>query len=334
MEAGKGRMIRYLHISNGRVKKGSSLEYKLPKNKDLLWIFMMAPSEQETIKVAKDFRLDRKLIEKYPKEHHSVRYSMSPFQFVIVDYYLDNGKVATAHLLFIIKDNLLVLVSTKDSQFYEELFEKISARIEMKNVPANNIGRVLHAFLQEDIEANYDVLDKREEEITALEERVADFEGTKTTSIKEIILLKRKLFMMGRRFWASTKIIFLMKAGFTSVKIDAETNKLLVDVHDTFLHQIDIVTSQKEMLSDVMNIYSTSINNRLAFVSNELNQIIKRLSSWGLILLLPTLIATIYGMNFDFMPLLSDTYGFHAIMAFILVTILVPAFFFKRKGWL
>ena len=259
---------------------------------------------------------------------------MDPFQFVMVDYFIEDEKIGSSHLLCVIKENLLILVSSKASKFYNGLFNNIYENIEKNKISPKNIGRILHAFLQEDVEGNYDVLEKTEQEISVIEEKTANFETANNINIKEIIRLKRKLFMMGRRFWASTKIIFLLKAGFTNVKLDPDTSKLLIDVHDTFLHQIDIVTSQKEMLSDVLSIYSTSINNRLALVSNELNQIMKKLSSFALILLLPTLIASVYGMNFENIPFLQNPYGFHMIMASMGVVTILLVFIFKRRGWL
>ncbi len=327
-------MIKYLHVFNSKPKKGNTADYRKPAKNELLWIFLIEPTTKEVSKVTSDFRLDKRLFEKYNREKHSVRYSMDPFEFVMVDYFVENGKIGSAHLFFIIKDNLLVLVTNSGAKFYHDLFDSISSNIESNKIVTNNIGRILHAFLQEDIEGNYDVLEKTEEGISALEEKVADYEGATTTNIKEIIRLKRRLFMMGRRFWASTKIIFLLKAGFTNLKIDNETNRLLIDVHDTFLHQIDIVTAQKEMLSDVMQVYSTSINNKLALVSNELNQIMKKMTAFALILLLPTLIASAYGMNFAHIPLASNPFGFEIIMASMGLTVVLLIYFFRKKAWI
>ena len=327
-------MIKYLHVLNGKIKKGNKSDYAKPKKDELLWVFLIEPSKEEMNRAIKDFNLEKKPFERYTKENHSVRYSMDPFEFVIIDYFLENGKIGHAYLLFIIRDNLLLVTSSKNNNFYEELFENISAHIEKNRIPPKNIGRILHAFLQEDIEENYDVLDKVAESISALEEKAANFQGTNTVDIQEIIRLKRKLFIMGRRFWASTKIIFLLKAGFTNVKLDEETSKLLVDVHDTFLHQMDIVTGNKEMLTDVMNVYATSISNKLAIISNELNQTMKKMSAFALILLIPTLIASIYGMNFPDIPLVHSQYGLHIVLATMgLITIfLVHAF--RKRGWL
>ncbi|MBI3033587.1 magnesium transporter CorA family protein [Candidatus Woesearchaeota archaeon] len=328
------KMIRYIHILNGQIKKGSGAGYQKPKKNELLWIFLLEPSSEELNKAIRDFSLEKRPFERFTKENHSMRYSMDPFEFVIIDYFLENGKIGYAYLLFIIRENLLIVTSNKNNRFYEELFENITEHIEKNRIPPRNIGRILHAFLQEDIEENYDVLDKMAEAISGVEERAANFQGAQAVDVQEIIRLKRKLFVMGRRFWASTKIIFLLKAGFTNVKLDEETSKLLVDVHDTFLHQMDIVAGQKEMLTDVMNVYATSISNKLALTSNELNQTMKKMSAFALILLIPTLISSIYGMNFQNIPLTQSKYGLHIVIAAMGLIIIFLLYAFRKKAWI
>ncbi len=327
-------MIKYLLSNNGTIKQGDAKSYRLPSDKEFIWIFLINPTESELTKVSKDFKLAKRPFEIFSKEKHSVRYSMDPFQFVIVDYFMEEGKVDSAHLMFTIKDNALILVTNKNAKYLHGLFEDICENIKSNRTKIKNIGKVLHLLLQSDIEENYDVLEKTEEEIRLLEEKVSNFQGTLSSSAKEIIKFKRKLSKMGRRFWASTKIIFLLKAGYTNVKLDTETSKLLVDVHDTFLHQMDIVSMQKEMLSDVMNIYSTSINNRLALISNELNQLMKKMTAFALILLLPTLITSAYGMNFSFIPFSNSPYGFHILIAAMGAIVVFLIYMFKKNNWI
>ncbi|MBI2133561.1 magnesium transporter CorA family protein [Candidatus Woesearchaeota archaeon] len=327
-------MLKYMLTGDGLVTKNDKPDYRLPRKGEILWIFLIEPTSEEISKATKDLKIEKKPFDLFSKEKHSVRYSMDPFQFVIVDYFIENGRVDHAHLLFTIKDNILLLVSNRNARYFHDLFEDITSNIKNNRIRVKGIGNVLNLFLQFDIEENYDVLEKTEEEIRLIEERVANYEKSMSINGKDIIKFKRKLFLMGRRFWASTKIIFLLKAGFTNVKLDKETSKLLVDVHDTFLHQIDLVTAQKEMLSDLMNVYSTSINNKLATISNELNQTMKTLSSFALIMLLPTLIASIYGMNFEHMPFLKSQYGFFIAVISMILTVFALVYFFRKKSWL
>jgi magnesium transporter len=68
-------------------------------------------------------------------------------------------------------------------------------------------------------------------------------------------------------------------------------------------------------------------------ISNEQNQIIKLFSVMAVILLPPTLVASVYGMNFKHMPELEWTYGYPFAIALMLICAIVPIIYFRRKGW-
>jgi magnesium transporter len=72
----------------------------------------------------------------------------------------------------------------------------------------------------------------------------------------------------------------------------------------------------------------------LAMVSNHMNEIMKKMTSWGAILIVATLIAGIYGMNFQNMPELKWEYGYFGALATMLVVTTGLYLYFKRKRWL
>ena len=139
---------------------------------------------------------------------------------------------------------------------------------------------------------------------------------------------------MTRRFWASAKIIFAIKKGLTPLVLDKDSANRLDDIYHTFQHQLDIATSQKEMLSDVLDVYSAGISNRMAFISNSLNKTMKFLTALTLIIMIPTLLASIYGMNFKFIPLADGQYGFYIILGLMAISLLATLSYFWRKKWL
>ena len=88
------------------------------------------------------------------------------------------------------------------------------------------------------------------------------------------------------------------------------------------------------MVSDVLNVYSTTLSNISAIQSNELNIVMKRLTAYAAILLVPTLIASVYGMNFDFIPLSSHVYGFYITVAAMAVLTGLTFLNFMKNDWL
>ena len=139
---------------------------------------------------------------------------------------------------------------------------------------------------------------------------------------------------MSRRFWATSKIVFLLKKGLITVDISKKTTGLLDDIYDTFQHQIEILETQREMLSDVFVLHQTSVSNKLAFISNDLNFIMKKLTSLTVIVLIPSLIASIYGMNFDYLPRSSSATGFWEIIVVMFFAAGVMYFAFHKMKWI
>ena len=88
------------------------------------------------------------------------------------------------------------------------------------------------------------------------------------------------------------------------------------------------------MVSDVLNVYSTSISNIAALTSNELNTVVKRLTSYGAILLIPTVIASIYGMNILNLPFAKHQYGFYIIIGIMAGVTGVALANFIKNDWL
>jgi magnesium transporter len=109
--------------------------------------------------------------------------------------------------------------------------------------------------------------------------------------------------------------------------IGAATVTMLQDVYDHSLRIGDLVDSQRDLLTGLLEAH-------LAVVSNRMNQVMKLTSSWGAILLVATLIAGIYGMNFEDMPELHWRFGYFGALALMAISTVILYRLFRRRGWL
>ncbi|MBI2581199.1 hypothetical protein HYV85_05350 [Candidatus Woesearchaeota archaeon] len=326
-------MISYvLFDGKGSVKKGSRLDYPKPGKKDYLLIFLSRPNREEIDRIASDFKFDKRPIANFAKEFHSRRFITVPFQFVMRSVYIEDGKVDSTNLLFVLTNKCLIVASAKESRYYDELVTNLLEGFRKTKV--RSIGHILCNFLQEDVDENYEVLGKIEEQIKSIEFKAAMFEKESRIKVDDIMYLKSQLYKLSRQFWATTRVISLIRMGVAQVGIDTESIRLLGDVHETFLHQIDVAAAQKEMLSDALTVYATGVNNRLAIISNNLNLIMKRLAAYGLILLIPTLISGIFGMNFSVIPFAQYEWGFFAVTGSTLALMASIFFYAKKNDWL
>jgi magnesium transporter len=99
------------------------------------------------------------------------------------------------------------------------------------------------------------------------------------------------------------------------------------DVYDRVLRVGDLVEAQRDLLTGLLEA-------NLAVTSNQLNQVMKKMTSWGAILIVATLIAGIYGMNFRHMPELRWQYGYGLAIGLMGITTFVLWRYFKKKNWL
>ena len=110
-------------------------------------------------------------------------------------------------------------------------------------------------------------------------------------------------------------------------RVGDDTRVYLQDVLDHLLRIGDEIDNQRELIGNAVDAH-------LALASNQMNEIMKKMTSWGAILLGSTLIAGIYGMNFKDMPELELRYGYYgALGAMVLLTTLLYVMF-RRKRWL
>ena len=100
----------------------------------------------------------------------------------------------------------------------------------------------------------------------------------------------------------------------------------LRDVADHVKRVEDAVTTQRELLTSILQA-------NLAVISVQQNDVVKQISGWAAIITVPTLIASIYGMNFEHMPELHTRWGYPGAMGLMAVVAGSLLYYFKHRGW-
>ncbi|MBI5064648.1 magnesium transporter CorA family protein [Candidatus Woesearchaeota archaeon] len=327
-------MLKYLYIDH-KTKKVSKGEGNFPDpKKGCLWLFLSNPNEAEKNVISKEFDVPSAFVKNYSKELRSKRYSTTPLIFVMVDYFLQNGVVKNTKILIVIKKDLFITILPSHLDQFDAFFDEIVEYMGAKDEKNRNIGEVLYEFLDRDVQDNYEVLRRTEEKINELERKIILKNEELSHKVDEVLILKRELFAMSRRFWSTAKIVFLLKKGLLTVDISKKTASLLDDTYDTFQHQIEILETQRDMLGDVFALHQTAVSNRLAFISNDINTVMKQLTSLTVIVLIPSFIAGVYGMNFSVLPRVDDTYGFWEALGLMILSAAIMYYFFHKKKWI
>jgi magnesium transporter len=167
------------------------------------------------------------------------------------------------------------------------------------------------------------VMEKLGEEIESLENEV--MRNPKQETIRSIHRLKREMIFIRRSIWPLREVIGdLERRGSTF--IPESTSIYLRDVYDHIIHVIDTTETFRDMIAGMIDIYLSSMSNRM-------NEIMKVLTIIATIFIPLTWIVGIYGMNFEYMPELKSKLGYPAVMTIMMVIGLLMLFYFKRKKW-
>ena len=186
-------------------------------------------------------------------------------------------------------------------------------------------GFVLYALMDFVVDHYFPIVDQLEDRLDSIEEEIFSGQPDRA-AIERIYDLKRDLLVAKRAVSPLVDICNRLMR-FDLATIPEDTRPYFRDVYD---HAIRI----NEAIDTLRELVTSALEAKLSLISVEQSDITKRLAAWAAIIAVPTMIAGIYGMNFDFMPELRLHYGYHGVVAVMLAACGVLYWRFKRSGWL
>ena len=197
---------------------------------------------------------------------------------------------------------------------------------------------VLYAIFDAVVDGYAPVVAGLQNDIDEIEIQV--FSGDPKAS-RRIYELSREVVEFQRATRPLLGMLDALSAGFQKYGTNAELQRYLRDVADHAVVVVERVDEFRQMLADILAVNGTLVTQaqneemkRLSQASYEQNEEIKRVSSWAAILFAPTLIGTVYGMNFEHMPELSWAGGYPFALSLMFATCLSLWGIFKHRGWL
>ena len=186
-------------------------------------------------------------------------------------------------------------------------------------------GFILYALMDFIVDHFFPIVGALEERLDGLEEQIFGGEPTRA-AIESIYDLKRDLLLLKRSVSPLTDICNRLTR-FDSAIIPDDTRPYFRDVYDHVIRINETVDTLREMVT-------SALEAKLSLISVAQNEVTKKLAAWAAILAVPTLIAGIYGMNFEFMPELHWRHGYAAVMGVMVGLCSFLYWRFKRAGWL
>jgi magnesium transporter len=192
------------------------------------------------------------------------------------------------------------------------------------DILARGPGAVLYAIVDQVVDDYIPVIEGVDNDIQELEEEV--FSTARTTPVERIYLLKREVLQFHQAAAPLADPLDRLARGRVSPFSDG-LEPYFRDVHDHLQRVVARIDTFRDLLTSVLEA-------ALAQVGVRQNEDMRRISAWVAIAAVPTLVAGLYGMNFDYMPELRWTYGYPMVLAGIAAICLLLYRAFRRNGWL
>jgi magnesium transporter len=238
--------------------------------------------------------------------------------------YFDDKKndIEAEQVSIILGPNFIISFQEKEGDIFNSIRERIrKARGRIRKMKPDYLA---YALLDTIVDHYFIVLEKLGEKIEGMEEELV----TKPTpeTLQSIHILKRELIFLRKSIWPLREVISVLERGESSL-IDESTGIYLRDVYDHTIQVVDTIETFRDMVSGMLDIYLSSI-------SNKMNEVMKVLTIIATIFIPLTFVAGLYGMNFKYIPELEWRWGYFAALFVMVIISFGMVMYFRNKKWL
>jgi magnesium transporter len=300
--------------------------------KALLWVDCMDPTDAEIDSLASQLEISHITAEDLHQggQRTKLEHYREQFHVAVHDCFLVERRLVTREIDIVFGDGWVLSVRQRsDDPDQPEPFplDAVIRRFELERTTeqAEDEGFLIWAFLDVVVDRYFDVADRFDDRLDEVEEIV--FTNDAGDDIPREMFDLRRAMVNFRRAVAPLREVMAALLRREAECLGEAAIVHLQDVYDHVLRVTDWIETQRDLLTGLLEA-------DLAVVSNRTNQVMKRMTSWGAILLGSTLIAGIYGMNFTHMPELDWVAGYPLALGSMLALTIFLYTWFKRRDWL
>ncbi|MFD5637121.1 magnesium and cobalt transport protein CorA [Streptomyces sp. NPDC127077] len=305
----------------------------------MAWIGLARPTAAELHSLAAEFDLHPLAVEDAMEAHQRPkleRYGETLFVVLSAARYLDAAEeVDFGELHVFVGPDFVITVRHGAAPDLSAVRRRMEGSPELLRLGPE---AVLYAILDSVVDGYVPVVSGVQNDIDEIETEV--FRGDPAVS-RRIYELSREMVEFQRATRPLVGMLHSLMAGFAKYRTDEELQRYLRDVADHVTHTSERVDGFRQALTDILTVNATLVTQQqnaemraLAEAGFEQNEEIKKISSWAAILFAPTLVGTIYGMNFENMPELGWTFGYPFAIGLMGVVCASLYVIFKRRDWL
>ncbi|WP_018180597.1 magnesium and cobalt transport protein CorA [Jongsikchunia kroppenstedtii] len=315
----------------GRISYPEALAKVRETGQGFVWVGLHAPDNDQMTGVSETFGLHELICEDAVHAHQRPkleRYDDTMFLVLKTVKYVEHERLAdakevveTGEIMMMVGPDFVITVRHGEHSELASVRKQLEARPELLALGPTS---VMHAITDHLVDIYLEVTEAMERDIDAAEESI--FSPRKAVVIEPIYLLKREVMELRRA---------IAPLGPALARLTAEDNPLISkEIRRYFRDVQDHHTTVDEQVSGYDEVLSSLIGAAVAKSGVEQNTDMRKISAWVAIASVPTMIAGIYGMNFDNMPELHWKYSYFVVLAVLATVVVVLWRTFRRNHWL
>jgi magnesium transporter len=324
------------HRTDGSADFSDALAQARAEGDAFLWVGLYEPTEEEFSHVSSEFSLHPLAVEDALTAHQRPKLEVYDDSLFLVlkpvGYEPESDTVTTGEVMVFIGDSFVVTVRHGEGSPLASVRRRLEAQ---PDVLMTGPTAVMYAVSDAVVDHYIEVAEELQTDLEELEAEVFapnDSSGrrredhTATTTAARIYNFKRQV----QEFRHASGPLASPMTRLASANVPFvhdHSQPFFRDVNDHLAHANEQVESLDRLLSDILGAH-------LAQMGVRQNDDMRKISAWAAMAAVPTLVAGIYGMNFEHMPELTWTWGYPGAIALMLVAVLGLYRTFKRRGWL
>src|SRR5690606_18019931 len=315
-------MIRVYTTSNGKITQYKNISFdEIVHVDNIIWIDLQAPTVQEKEFVEKTYKIEFFTSLELQEIESSSRFIETEETIEInLGVVTSDAELTVQNATFILKGNILFTFRQGDLKIFAEAVRKLkTASTEMKEHGLD----VLLSILETHIDNDADLIESVTRKVNLISKEMISQRSMKEDLLLGIAQLQENVMLLHQTTTEKQRVVSSLIRIPEFNKIENERLKIIMKDIASLLQHSQFSSERLEYMQ----------NTFLGLVNIEQNQVIKIFTVVTVIFMPPTLIASIYGMNFEFMPELAWRAGYPFAIGLMVVSSMVFLWYFKRKKW-
>jgi len=233
-----------------------------------------------------------------------------------------DGEVRAEQVSLIVNRDVVISFQERESPLFDAVRERI--RSGKGRHRRSTTDYLAYSLIDAVVDQYFVIMESMGESIETVEDRLVS--DPRPATLRGIQTLRREMLVFRKSVWPLREVILHLERS-ESPLVHKTTEIFFRDVYEHTIQVMDTIETHRDMLSGMLDIYLSSVSNRL-------NEVMKVLTIIATIFMPLTFIAGVYGMNFEFLPEVKWRYGYAFVWAIMIAVAATMIHYFKKKKWI